>query len=77
MSATEWAYDWAVRKIKNDTYYDAVQTLEMASLLKVDAAAAGIDLGRFQQKIAPTTLEQYLEDMLDDAVNIEDSVLTG
>tara|TARA_R110002096_G_scaffold227096_5_gene416418 strand:+ start:666 stop:899 length:234 start_codon:yes stop_codon:yes gene_type:complete len=77
MSATKWAHSWVVRKIQNDDYYDAVQTLEMAALIQADAEAASVKLEVFLKKIAPTTLEQYLEDTLDDTVNIEDQVLTA
>ncbi len=75
MSATQWAQAWVVRKIQDDEYYDAVQTLEMAAKLREEAEAAEIEINLLLKAIAPTTLEQYLEDMLDDAVNIEDQVL--
>ncbi|MEX0298592.1 MAG: hypothetical protein AB3N28_05950 [Kordiimonas sp.] len=75
MSATQWAQAWVVRKIRNDEYYDAVQTLEMAAKLREDALAEAIEVDALLDTIAPTTLEQYLEDMLDDAVNIEDQIL--
>lgn len=77
MSATKWVHKWVVRKIASEQYDDAVQTLEMTVLLKQEAVVAGVDIEIVLKKIAPTTLEQYLEDMLDDAVNIEDSVLVG
>lgn len=75
MSASKWAYAWVAKKIKADEYYDAVQTLEMADLIKSDAEAGGVAFQKFLNDIAPRTLEQFLEDVLDDAVNIEDSVL--
>ena len=77
MSASKWARTWVVKKIKSDEYYDAVQTLEMVAHIKADAETNGVAFQEFLNEIAPRTLEQYLEDMLDDAVNIEDQMLLG
>lgn len=77
MSASKWAHAWVVGKIACDEYYDAVQTLEMAALIKNDADAKGVAFQKFLSDIAPRTLEQYLEDMLDEGINVEDRVLIG